>query len=91
MKADTFRLARDIARGKWLVAYPGTLVPVARAYINRMPVEIEASPAACSFAAYSSGGGKGSGKSAEGSPKVAVIPLHGTMTKYETCESYGTS
>ncbi|MBO6249140.1 MAG: hypothetical protein J6N54_10040 [Bacteroidales bacterium] len=42
MKADTFKLARDIARGKWLIAYPDSLIPIARAFLSKMPMEMEA-------------------------------------------------
>ena len=82
MKADTFKLARDIAQGKWLVAYPDKLLPVARAFLSRAPLEMEVQASALSEVTDPS--------SKESSPKkVAVVPLHGTMTKYETCESYG--
>ncbi len=84
MKADTFQLARDIMQGKWLVANPDTLLPVARAFLNKLPVEMEVKAAVVSTVA-DSGAGAGKAKS------VAIVPLHGTMTKYDTCESYGTT
>ncbi len=84
MKADTFQLARDIMQGRWLVANPDTLLPVARAFLNRLPVEMEAKTAAFSTVVDSDA-------KAEESKSVAVVPLHGTMTKYDTCESYGTT
>jgi len=84
MKADTFQLARDIMQGRWLVANPDTLLPVARAFLNRLPVEMEAKTAVFSTVVDSDA-------KAEESKSVAVVPLHGTMTKYDTCESYGTT
>lgn len=84
MKADTFQLARDIMQGKWLVANPETLLPVARAFLNKLPVEMEVKAAVVSTVA-DSGAQAGKAKS------VAIVPLHGTMTKYDTCESYGTT
>ena len=84
MKADTFQLARDIMQGRWLVANPDTLLLVARAFLNRLPVEMEAKTAAFSTVVDSDA-------KAEESTSVAVVPLHGTMTKYDTCESYGTT
>lgn len=84
MKADTFQLARDIMQGRWLVANPDTLLLVARAFLNRLPVEMEAKTAVFSTVVDSDA-------KAEESKSVAVVPLHGTMTKYDTCESYGTT
>lgn len=84
MKADTFQLARDIMQGRWLVANPDTLLPVARAFLNRLPVEMEVKTAVFSTVVDSDA-------KAEESKSVAVVPLHGTMTKYDTCESYGTT
>ena len=84
MKADTFQLARDIMQGKWLVANPDTLLPVARAFLNRLPVDMEVKAAEVSTVADS-------GAEAEESKNVAIVPLHGTMTKYDTCGSYGTT
>lgn len=71
-------------QGKWLVANPDTLLPVARAFLNRLPVEMEVKAAAVSTVADSAA-------EAEESKSVAIVPLHGTMTKYDTCESYGTT
>lgn len=84
MKADTFLLARDIMQGRWLIANPDTLLPVARAFLNRLPVEMEVKTAVFSTVVDSDA-------KAEESKSVAVVPLHGTMTKYDTCESYGTT
>lgn len=84
MKADTFQLARDIVQGKWLVSNPEQLLPIARAFLSKTPVEMEVKSSEVSTVA-DSGAGAGKAKS------VAIVPLHGTMTKYDTCESYGTT
>lgn len=84
MKADTFQLARDIVQGKWLVSNPEQLLPIARAFLSKTPVEMEVKSAVVSTVA-DSGAQAGKAKS------VAIVPLHGTMTKYDTCESYGTT
>lgn len=84
MKADTFQLARDIVQGKWLVSNPEQLLPIARAFLSKTPVEMEVKSAVVSTVA-DSGAQAGKDKS------VAIVPLHGTMTKYDTCESYGTT
>lgn len=93
MKADTFKLARDIVQGKWLIADPGRLIPIARSFLSKMPVELEVRSAKpseiyCSDGKRSKASGEGGSKS---SRKVAIVPIHGTMTKYDTCESYGTA
>lgn len=84
MKADTFQLARDIVQGKWLVSNPERLLPIARAFLSKTPVEMEVKAALVSTVADS---GNGAAKS----PRVAIVPLHGTMTKYDNCGSRGTS
>lgn len=84
MKADTFQLARDIVQGKWLVSNPEQLLPIARAFLSKTPVEMEVKSSEVSTVADS-------GTQTEESKSVAIVPLHGTMTKYDTCTSYGTS
>lgn len=88
MKADTFKLARDLVRGKWLMAYPERFLPVARAFLSKTPVEMDVTASECSevLAAVP---GKGTRNSSQ--KKVAIVPIHGVMTKYDTCESYGAS
>lgn len=84
MKADTFQLARDIVQGKWLVSNPDLLLPIARSFLNKTPVEMEVKAASVTTVSDS-------GALPEKAKRVAIIPLHGTMTKYDTCESYGTT
>lgn len=84
MKADTFQLARDIVQGKWLVSNPEQLLPIARAFLSKTPVEMEVKSSEVSTVADS-------GTQTKESKSVAIVPLHGTMTKYDTCTSYGTS
>ncbi len=84
MKADTFQLARDIVQGKWLVSNPDRLLPIARSFLNKTPVEMEVKAAGVTTVSDS-------GALPEKAKRVAIIPLHGTMTKYDTCESYGTT
>lgn len=84
MKADTFQLARDIVQGKWLVSNPDRLLPIARSFLNKTPVEMEVKAASVTTVSDS-------GALPEKAKRVAIIPIHGTMTKYDTCESYGTT
>lgn len=84
MKADTFQLARDIVQGKWLVSNPERLLPIARAFLDKTPIEMEVKAAMVSTVTDS-------GRDEAESKRVAIVPLHGTMTKYNTCGGYGTS
>lgn len=90
-KADTFKIAREIIAGKWLVSDPGAMLGVALDYLGRMPVRMEIDSAELSAVLAS-------GETISGpllhddrkEKKVVIVPLHGTMTKYETCFTYGT-
>lgn len=84
MKADTFQLTRDIVQGKWLVSNPDRLLPIARSFLNKTPVEMEVKAASVTTVSDS-------GALPEKAKRVAIITIHGTMTKYDTCESYGTT
>lgn len=84
MKADTFQLARDIVQGKWLVSNPERLLPIARAFLDKTPIEMEVKAAMVSTVTDS-------GRDEAESKRVAIVPLHGTMTKYDNCGSRGTS
>ena len=83
MKADTYLLARDILQGKWLVSDPERLLPLARAFLSKTPFVTADRDDDPPVRAEQDGRGSGD------STGIAVIPIHGTMTKYETCESRG--
>lgn len=90
-KVDTFKIARDIISGKWLISDSDKALPIALDFLSRLPVQMDAEPAELSailndgsFVSLSSEKQSGERK------KVVIVPLHGTMTKYETCTSYGT-
>lgn len=95
-KADTFNIARDILSGKWLLADPDRMLPIALDFLSRLPVKIDVEPVEFS-AVLASGETVSLGlDSPDSSPskdkrKVAIVPLHGPMTKYETCTSNGTT
>lgn len=86
------QLALDLRRGLWLIEAPEALLPMAEAFLSRSTdggVLASFSPAVYRL---SDGGfqpvacaGPGDGGT------VAVIPLHGPLTKYDTCSSYGTA
>ena len=90
-KVDTFKIARDIISGKWLISDSDKALSIALDFLSRLPVQMDAEPAELSAilndgSVVSLSSEKRSGER----KKVVIVPLHGTMTKYETCTSYGT-
>lgn len=85
------RLALDIRRGHWLVADADALMPIALDFFSKITPTVESvefSPMIYStngVVADIGGGGKTSKQKC-----VVVIPIHFTITKYDTCASYGT-
>ena len=90
-KVDTFKIARDIISGKWLISDSDKALPIALDFLSRLPVRLDAEPAE-PYAMFDDGSivSLSSEKQSGESKKVVIVPLHGTMTKYETCTSYGT-
>ena len=84
MKANTIKLARDIMGNPWFVSEPEKMAALAMRFLERAPLsmEFEAEPLRELLENTAASGGK--------RKKCVVIPLHGTMTKYDTCENYGT-
>ncbi len=83
-------LAADIIRGKWLLADAAAYLPTVFALLSRVPLGVSGDAAAPSYMLSDGSPFRGGGKASE-DRKVAVLPLHGTMTKYKTCESDGTT
>lgn len=85
------RLALDIRRGHWLVSDADALMPIALDFFSKITPTVESvefSPMIYStngVVADIGGGGKTSKQKC-----VVVIPIHFTITKYDTCASYGT-
>ncbi len=85
---NTSHLAAEIIRGKWLLADAESYLPAVFALLSRTPLADVEETARPSFM-LSDGSEVGDGAQATVERKVAVLPLHGTMTKYETCSSDG--
>lgn len=83
-------LASEIVRGKWLLADAESYLPAVFSLLSRMPLDMAGEPELPSFMLSDGSMALDSGKSAV-ERKVAVLPLHGTMTKYGTCQSGGTA
>lgn len=84
------QLALDLRRGCWLINDPDAMLPVVNAFLLRQPMP-QVQLDEYQVTGYQLSGGNAQ-KSAKGSkePHVVVVPLHGSMTKYDTCETYGT-
>lgn len=92
LQYNNTHLALSLLRGRWLLADAETLLPQALAFLSRMSIESEQAeyfpvlymqderPAYMSDATKSNSNKK----------KVAVIPIHGALTKYWGCSTVGT-
>lgn len=80
--------ALDILRGIWLLHDADALLPYALKFLERNTSEVEKNEYTPSLSAGSSTSKK---KSSSDQKKVLVLPIHGTLTKYETCTTYGTT
>ncbi len=92
-RTNIIQLALSLRRGAWLIKDPGILMPAVNAFFNRQSVATVPLPE-LSLPAYrmSSDGASVQASEEEAQERrVIIIPLHGAMTKYESCESYGTT
>lgn len=89
---NNLQLALDICRGQWLVANAEALLPIALDFLSHIPPQVEAvdfTPTA--FASDTFGRSALTDGASPGQKCVVVIPMHGTITKYDTCTSTGTT
>lgn len=90
-RTNYLQLALDLRRGFWLIDNPEALMPVVNQFLLRAPVAgAVLDPYQCSESTLSGGPDAGTGKTSGKEPRVVVVPLVGQMTKYDTCETYGT-
>ena len=92
-RTNVIQLALDLRRGCWLIKDPGILMPAVNAFFNRQTVATVPLPE-LSLPAYRMSADGDSVQASEEEAqdrRVIIIPLHGAMTKYGTCESYGTT
>ncbi|MBQ9660713.1 MAG: S49 family peptidase [Bacteroidales bacterium] len=89
-RTNYLQLALDLRHGGWLIHDPDVLLPVVNAFLLRQPMpRVELDEYQVSGYQLSGGNAKKSGAGSK-EPRVIVVPLRGSMTKYETCETYGT-
>lgn len=90
---NNLQLAFDIRRGQWLVSDAAALLPVALDLLTHVQPTLFDTLEFLPMAYLSSGGAVPLDSTTE-PPKencVATIPLCGTITKYDTCGTIGTS
>lgn len=87
MKTDFFHLIWDIRHSPWMVSDPETMAAVARRLLDRAPVEIGGEPV---FPYMEETESDGDDAEADKHDLIAIVPLHGTMTKYDNCGAMGT-
>lgn len=85
---NALRLLSDVRRGQWFVHDHEALFPVAMAFLRGEKIatatprrEFEFSTVVAQFSESNSGSAKAT--------EVAVIPIIGVVTKYDSCYSYG--
>lgn len=91
-RISNIQLALDLRRGLWLIDAPEALLPVANAFLSRAGSAREHPAYAADAYRLSDDGAPVAVEDDEHREKwVAVVPLHGPLTKYDTCESHGTA
>lgn len=88
------QLALDLRRGQWLIHGAESLMPIVNDFLSRrsgVPANMEDYDV--SSVKLSESGTIDSGSSEESGQvkRVVVVPVHGALTKYDTCDTYGTS
>lgn len=82
------QIALDILRGIWLLHDADALLPYVRKFLERKTFDAAKNEYTPSL---SSGSRSSQKKSSSDQKKVLVLPIHGALTKYETCTTYGTT
>jgi protease-4 len=92
-RTNVIQLALDLRRGIWLIKDPDIFMPVVNSFFNRQQFALEPLPDLnlTSFKMSADGDSVQASGEEDLARRVMVIPVHGGMTKYETCENYGTS
>lgn len=80
------RLAFDIRRGQWLISDVDALLPTALEFLSHTPLSVEATDFTPISTVMSD---SLNGEFASNNSRVVVIPVHGTLTKYDTCAGPG--
>lgn len=86
---DNIRLAMDILRGRWMLSDAEALLPHALDFLAHAPSQMQAVDYTPMM--YADDGSVASAAEERKQDKVAVIPLHGPLTKYWSCGTVSTA
>lgn len=89
--SNAFQLALDLRRGRWLIQDPGAFIPMVESFFNRESLEREPLAELVLADASAESAEGGAPAAGENRKKVMIVPLCGIMTKYDTCDAYGTT
>lgn len=85
---NTLQLLSDVRRGQWFVSEYESLLPMALAFLRGERITDTVSPRVFEFSAVKPEVSM-SQSGTEKASKVAVIPIVGVITKYDSCFTYG--
>ncbi|WP_289289992.1 S49 family peptidase [Muribaculum intestinale] len=86
---NNLQLAFDIRRGQWLLYNAEALLPAALSFLNRLPVTLDMPEFNVSAYAENSDGTLCGSEPDNDTKIVTVIPIIGTITKYDSCGTVG--
>lgn len=81
------QLALDILRGRWLISGAEAFMPHALDFLAHLPYTGQLQGTDIRMSSYS--GDDDLRQDKEDKRQVAIIPIHGVMTKYGSCYTYG--
>lgn len=89
---NNVKLALELRRGRWLVHDISTLIPTAISLLQQQDILLQAAEREFDIMLYDVDARAVSANAARsGDPCVAVIPISGTITKYDSCGTIGTA
>ncbi len=90
---NNLQLALDLRRGLWLIDGADAFLPSVISFLDKnLTVRADLPDFEATQAIYCDDDGPTPDKEEEEIKKVVmIVPLHGPMTKYDTCTSYGTT
>lgn len=87
-KTNCVQLALDLRRGVWFIKADDDLLSVVNGFLSKSP-GMDFTDEPLRITDYSLKGQSSSGSGKEKERCVCVLPIHTSLTKYDTCETYG--
>lgn len=86
---NNLQLAFDIRRGQWLLYNAEAMLPAALSFLDRLPVTLDMPEFTVTAYAENSDGTLFGAEPDNDNAVVTVIPIIGTITKYDSCGTVG--